>query len=460
VIRGFLFALAALALAACETARNSSPADDAGPRDAGSGDAAPRDGGAADAGAPDGGGPGDGGSLPGCPAVRNPVFGDPRAVDDACVFDRWLAELPGLSPAEQHARVSAFLAAEDMGSDLPLRSGSRVVFLAESGAAALPLVAGDWNGWNPALGTMTALAQSGYAYREETLAPGRHAYKLVRDYGTPAALWTADPAARWVEWDGIPVAGRGAVNSVVYVSSGPFTRGLLRYLPSFHSPELGNDRDVFVYLPRGLFDGSVRYPSLYVADGNEMITRAGMDTITDGVLDAGGAKPAIVVFVDLHDPVERMDDYTFDTPTARGDLYRTFLADTLSPRIDAVFPTDDRPAARGACGASLGGLISAWVAWGRPDRFGMVGSQSGSFFWPEPNQEGFRHYLEAAPKKDLRFYLDNGTPGDNDTWNAALDQSLAAKGYDHLHYVEPGAQHDWSYWGGRWPRLLGYLLPP
>jgi enterochelin esterase family protein len=402
----------------------------------------------------------DAGTVPGC--AENPpvaVLGDPRKTDNACILERWQFDLAGRAPAEQRTRIEAYLARDDMASNLPLRGAGTAIFIADAKDGA-PKLAGSFNAWDPAKGDMTPLLASGYAFRREVLAPGRHAYKFVYGLGTSKTRWLRDAGARWVEWDGIKVNGVGEFNSVVYTGGAALDRGLLRLLPNVASPELGNARDVFVYVPKGAFDGTPRYPSLYVHDGNEMLARSQMDTVSDGVFNAGKAKPAVIVFVPLHDQTERMAEYTFGSTGSRGDKYRTFLADTLSKRIDLAFPTLDDPRRRGLAGASLGGLISAYVAFYRPDRFGLVGSQSGSFFWPEPNQELLTKDVGASPLKPIRFYVDNGSPGDNDTWNDNFVAALKSKGYDHVHIVEPGAKHDWYFWAGRWPKLLAFLFPP
>ncbi len=441
----WLFLIVLAAMSACQEAR---------PASTGSPDASTAS--ASDAGEPDGGG------VPNCPELRGASqLSDPRLTSNACVFDRWRAEFPTLDAAAQRARVSTYLGqgatlANSFGNEVPLRSGPRVIFIADASAGA-PRVAGDWNGWNPANGPMEPLAQSGFSYREETLAPGRHAYKFVNPSG---AVWTRDPFARWIEFDGVNTGGVGAFNSVVYTSGATLDRGLLRLLPAVHSPELNNDREVYVYVPPSAFVSQQRYPSLYIADGNESLSRGQFDRVADTTFAAKKAREAILVFVALHDQAERMDDYTFDTATARGPLYRTFVASTLRFLVDGAFPTIDAPASRGVCGASLGGLISAYIAWGRPEVFGLVGSQSGSFFWPEPNQEHFLQLVQGAQGASIRFYLDNGTPGDNDTWNDHLAAALRSKGYDTTHVVEQGAQHDWAFWAGRWPGMLAWLLPP
>jgi enterochelin esterase family protein len=424
---------------------------DAGIVDAGSIDAGIVDAGSADAGPP----------APTCSETHDATsISDPRATDNACVFDLWLKALPSLTPAAQRSRVEVYLGvgavqSNGFGNEVPIRSGPRVIFIADT-SQGLPRVAGDWNGWQPANGVMQPLAQSGYAYREEMLPVGRHAYKFV---SPDASVWSRDPFARWVEFDGVDTGTVGAFNSIVFTAGAALDRGLLRLMPAVHSDELGNDREVYVYLPPSALQPGSKLASLYSADGNESLSRGHFDRVTDTTLAQGQTRDVIIVFIALHDQAGRTDEYTFDTATANGPKYQEFVAQTLVPIIDGAFPTINAAAARGVIGASLGGLISAYIAWDHPEKFGLVGSQSGSFFWPEPNQEHFKGLVDGAAKKPIRFYLDNGTPGDNDQWNTNLTNSLQAKGYDFTHVVKEGDMHDWSYWAGRWPGMLQWLLP-
>ncbi|MFN7134668.1 MAG: hypothetical protein ACK4N5_21495, partial [Myxococcales bacterium] len=180
------------------------------------------------------------------------VLRDPRETDNACVFDRWMAELPGLTPAEQRARVKAYLDRRDLGSRAPLRTGERVIFVADASQGNVPRLAGAFNGWDPGQGEMQPLLQTGFAFRALRLAPGRYAYKFVYLWKTADESWVPDPAARWVEADGVlPPFGPGTFNAVVFTRGAPETGGAVRVLPAVHSPELQNARDVFVYLPRG-----------------------------------------------------------------------------------------------------------------------------------------------------------------------------------------------------------------
>ncbi|HVC81707.1 MAG TPA: alpha/beta hydrolase-fold protein, partial [Chloroflexota bacterium] len=62
-------------------------------------------------------------------------------------------------------------------------------------------------------------------------------------------------------------------------------------------------------------------------------------------------------------------------------------------------------------GSSLGGLASAYVALERPDLFGAVLAQSGSFWWKPSGDDEFEwlaRRVAALPLQAVRFYLEVG----------------------------------------------------
>src|SRR5262249_53751276 len=117
------------------------------------------------------------------------------------------------------------------------------------------------------------------------------------------------------------------------------------------------------------------------------------------------------------------------------------------------------PAQRGLAGASLGGLISIYGAWQRPDAFLRVIGQSPSLFW---NNESLTQTVAQGPQKPIKFYLDTGCPDsipDNCSSTESLAQVLRNRGYNYLLVEEPGGQHDWAYWQRRLPRAFSFILP-
>jgi predicted alpha/beta superfamily hydrolase len=235
---------------------------------------------------------------------------------------------------------------------------------------------------------------------------------------------------------------------------------------AWHSRTLGNARDVFVYLPRD-YDASParRYPVLYMHDGQNLFDpRAFMggwrakETL-DREIAAGRVDDVIVV--GLANTSARMDEYMPPESGGRADAYGRFLTDELKPWVDATLRTRPGRDDTGVLGSSLGGLVSFYLAWERPDVFGRVGSLSGSFW----KGEHLAAIGQDAPR-DLRVYLDSGTAGSSgDSYEdtvAARDLLLGkglVLGRDLHHVVDLGAAHSEPYWAARLGGALGFLFP-
>lgn len=166
--------------------------------------------------------------------------------------------------------------------------------------------------------------------------------------------------------------------------------------------------------------------TLYVHDGEALI-------------EQGVIRPVRLVMIEPHD---RMSDYWFNK------RYETLLLREILPEVDRRYGETQE---RGLWGASLGGLVSAWLAWRNPTLFTKVGSQSGCFTaHPDGGDEyhdpeWFTEQFAAAPPKPLRFYLQTGLI----EWLLAPNRRFAAvlvdKGYAH-RYEELPSGHNWATW--------------
>lgn len=117
-------------------------------------------------------------------------------------------------------------------------------------------------------------------------------------------------------------------------------------------------------------------------------------------------------------------------------------------------------------GASLGGLVSAVLAWEHPELFGTVVAQSGAFLG---TPEGPDHYrseaswllerVRAEAPKPIRWHLDCGTL----EWLLEVNRELAAalddKGYE-VQYRERPAGHNWVNWRNGLAAALRFALSP
>lgn len=240
--------------------------------------------------------------------------------------------------------------------------------------------------------------------------------------------------------------------------------GDVRVLPDIFSPQLDNRRRVWVYLPPSYWQSDRRYPALYFQDGQNLFDRAtsfageewGLDETLEALSRDG--LEAIAVGVD-HAGEDRRREYT-PFPgwwEARGEAYVDFLVETVKPLIDAGFRTRPERAHTGVVGSSLGGLISLYAFFRRPDIFNRVGALSPAL-WPVNG--AIYSFVRQAAFVDGRVYLDNGTRENN---ARPMVDLLIEKGYrpgDTLKYVaEAGGEHRESAWARRLPAALRFLLP-
>jgi predicted alpha/beta superfamily hydrolase len=239
--------------------------------------------------------------------------------------------------------------------------------------------------------------------------------------------------------------------------------GNLLVLPKLYSPQLNNERDVLVYLPPDYYQSSRPYPVVYMHDGQNLFDSAtsfggqewGVDETMERLSHEG--MPAIVVGLP-HMGQDRIIEYN---PFAvqrggRGERYLSFVTDTLKPLIDRELRTQPDRTSTGLFGSSMGGLISLYGFFLRPDVFGFVGSMSPALWYARQAIYGF--VQQAAPVPG-RIYLDHGS---RENTAARMRTLLLDKGYvegQNLMYVnEAGGEHSESAWARRLPGALRFLL--
>ena len=259
--------------------------------------------------------------------------------------------------------------------------------------------------------------------------------------------------------------------------------GDLRVLRGVPWPAPLPPRDILVHLPAGALASGRRYPVLYMHDGQNLFDAATSfagEWQVDETLAAlapEGLELIVVGIPNIGD--RRFHEYipfpAPDLPDVQGDAYVTFIADTLKPVIDRDFRTLPGAASTGVAGSSLGGLISLYALFGRPDAFGLAGAFSPALRW---GQRGIFPFVQQAPFAQGKIYMDVGTAeGVGLVEGGASQQSFAdqyvnqvrkmnvtllKKGYREgrdLRYVEEkGGIHHESAWARRLPDALRFLL--
>lgn len=289
---------------------------------------------------------------------------------------------------------------------------------------------------------------------------GRSVAVLSQDGAAWAARYgrveTAAPPATAPFLGGAPPEARTVVGNLITIAA-------------FPSPQLDNRRDIGVYLPPGYDEGMRRYPVLYMHDGQNLFdattSYAGVEWQVDETMEALARRGIEAIVVGIANMGERrMVEYSpFAGPengVGLGDAYLAFITDTLKPHIDRSFRTRPEPEHTAIIGSSLGGLISLYALFRRPDIFGMAGALSPSLWFADG---AIFAYLAATDRAPGRIYLDVGTGEQPEMQKTArrLRRLLMARGYDRerLRYLEvKDARHTEADWAARFPAVVTWLL--
>ncbi len=257
--------------------------------------------------------------------------------------------------------------------------------------------------------------------------------------------------------------------------------GDVQVLNELYSPQLHNRREILVYLPPSYATSDQRYPVVYMHDGQNLFDDStsfagewGVDETLDA-LSQEGIEAIVVGIPNLGN--ERVKEYSPFVDRRHGgglgDLYVDFIADTLKPVIDSAFRTQPERAHTGIFGSSMGGLISLYAYFQRPETFGFVGAMSPSFWFAGA---AILPYIRNARPNPGRIYLDIGEkelPSSRRWWEIPLLDSLRQNhcqrvasllerkgcGAEDLRFVvDPAGEHNEAAWRRRLPDALRFLL--
>ncbi|HEX4824491.1 MAG TPA: alpha/beta hydrolase-fold protein [Candidatus Polarisedimenticolaceae bacterium] len=270
---------------------------------------------------------------------------------------------------------------------------------------------------------------------------------------------------RWLDYD------------EVYEGGATRVAGTVKVLKGVESRELGNTRDLLVYLPPSHGTANRTYPTLYMHDGQNLFDAATSyagEWRADETLEAlaGEGIEAIVVGIP-NSGTARLAEYSpFEdklSGAGRARDYVRFVVETVKPLVDDAFRTTGLPEATATIGSSMGGLVSLYAFFERPDVFGLVGAVSPSLGFA---RQAPLAWLESAPFVGGRIYMDVGTlegpprAGDEPSPYVRLVRraydALVSKGYapdrDILYREDEGGRHNEAAWAARLPEALRFLL--
>lgn len=238
-------------------------------------------------------------------------------------------------------------------------------------------------------------------------------------------------------------------------------------LSGIHASRLGNDREVYVYLPAGYDDDlSQRYPVLYMHVGQHVFNPRkesgeswGMHRVADRLIAEGLIQPIIIVAVE-HKYEDGTSEYFHDLCAypirCVGEDYEHFLIEELKPLLDRSFRTLPQAESTGLMGSSAAGIATYNIGLRNPDVFGMLGILSPFFVKVDPyTLEETLQYRLYPQNKGQKIWLDIGgaegffMPGHV----KRVAEDMLNKGWkqeEELYYFEDreAAHSEWD-WGRR-----------
>lgn len=179
-----------------------------------------------------------------------------------------------------------------------------------------------------------------------------------------------------------------------------------------------------------------------------------MPHVLDQLIGDSLIEPLIAVFEappNRHLPASpnRMTQY------GMNDNFVKFYTDELVPFIDSRYLAKPTSSSRLVVGASFGGLIAAYIAFQRPEIFGMAYSQSG---YASFQNDRLINAFRESDRKPIRLYVDIGhferfvggmflpaAETDFLAGNRRLRDALTAKNYDVVYREYPEG-HTWGNW--------------
>lgn len=169
-----------------------------------------------------------------------------------------------------------------------------------------------------------------------------------------------------------------------------------------HSQILGNDRDVWTYVPAGAEPQNL----LVLFDAHAFVHDVPTPRILDNLMADGLLPNTAAVIVGNASPEARGQELPPNPKFAQ------FMAEELMPWVR------EQGLAQMArhtvvAGSSYGGLVSSYLGLMHPELFGNVLSMSGSYWWaPQGEPAGWMQrawQTLPSPMPNVRFYIDAGT---------------------------------------------------
>ena len=221
----------------------------------------------------------------------------------------------------------------------------------------------------------------------------------------------------------------------------------------------GAERKIWLYTPPGYDPSAPPYPVAYLFDGDDYAHVLELPAILDRLIAERKVPPIVAVMID--NAADRLGDL------ANRTSFADYMSKTVVPWAHKQVTITNDPQRTIVGGYSAGGLGAAYVAFYRPDLFGLVLSQSGAFWRGNEGRSSPYNWLasevEASPRRAVYFYVEVGADETAQVLGSGprfidatrvFRAALEKRGYA-LTYVEvPNAKHDSDHWRAQLPAAL------
>jgi len=173
---------------------------------------------------------------------------------------------------------------------------------------------------------------------------------------------------------------------------------LLRFKSTAH----GNSRRIWIYTPLNFERKRGSYDLLLLFDGWEYTHWIPTPTILNNLIFESAIRPIVAVMIESTDRGRELTG---------SSQFVTFLSEELVPFLRKNYAATSDPTRTVGGGASLGGLAAAYAALRKPQVFGNVLSQSGSYWWgsaPDQKPEEIVREFQSSSRVPVRFYVEVG----------------------------------------------------
>jgi len=250
-----------------------------------------------------------------------------------------------------------------------------------------------------------------------------------------------------------------------------------------NSEILNQERSYAVYLPPDYDSSDRSYPVLYLLHGlgddqTGWIKLGDVQRITDESINSGISSPMIIVMPDAGSGI-----VGYINQPNRDWLYEDFFFEELMPYVESKFRIKKQKKYRAISGLSMGGGGTLVYALHRPDLFSSAAPLSPAigptdiddfhkwisrynFYFNDKIETqkllNANHPIILIEKQSkeylnsVKWYLDCGDDDYLYEDSSLLHVAMKKKGVEHEYRVRDGA-HNWNYWKGSLPKVLGFV---